>query len=205
VQAKAIVYTAAARETAFSTEGAARAARMFAMVVFTASGAQLAVRLPFTPVPLTMQTLFVVLSGVTLGARDGFYAMLSYVALGLAGAPVFAGFGGGPAVLLGPTGGYLALFPVAALVSGYLSTVLGGHRAAVFLASLCGMTLILAGGAFHLALVAGLSLPRAAALAIAPFALGEVAKALIAAAVSRRTADPASRPGAPRATMPHMP
>ncbi|MDD3642341.1 MAG: biotin transporter BioY, partial [Candidatus Krumholzibacteria bacterium] len=96
----------------FDTAAAARsAARIAAFVLFTAAGAQLAVRLPWTPVPVTMQTLFVVLAGISLGPRDGFAAMVSYLALGAAGVPVFAGLSFGPAALFGPTGGYLVMFP----------------------------------------------------------------------------------------------
>jgi hypothetical protein len=73
-----------------------RIARILLFAGFTAVGAQLAVRLPFTPVPLTLQTLFVVMAGLTLGPRDGFYAMASYLGMGLLGAPVFAGFTFGP-------------------------------------------------------------------------------------------------------------
>lgn len=185
MQVKAIGYDARV-SPAFSSEAIRRGARILAFAGFTAAGAQLAVRLPFTPVPVTMQTLFVILAGVTLGARDGAYAMLSYVALGLAGAPVFAGFGGGPAALFGPTGGYLVAFPAAALVSGYVSAAFGSGRAAVFFASLCGFACILLGGASYLSFASGLSFSRTAALAIAPFAAGELAKAVIAAFAAPR-------------------
>ena len=95
-----------------------RVAKIMAFTLFTALGAQFAVWLPFTPVPVTMQTLFVVLAGIVLGPRDGFYAMLSYLALGISGAPVFAGLSFGPLVLFGPTGGYLLAFPAAAFLAG---------------------------------------------------------------------------------------
>jgi biotin transport system substrate-specific component len=167
-----------------------RAARIAAFVCFTSVAAQLAVELSFTPVPVTMQTLFVVLAGVTLGARDGFYAMLAYVSLGFAGAPVFAGFSCGPAVLFGPTGGYLVSFPAAALVAGYISARLGGSRLAVFAASLCGMALILAVGVSYLAVLTGLSLSRAASFGAMPFVAGEFLKALIASLPPSRKALP---------------
>lgn len=174
----------AERQPAYPYAGPARAARLAAFVCLTAASAQLAVRLPFTPVPVTMQTLFVVLAGVTLGARDGFYAMLAYVAIGFAGAPVFAEFGGGPHVLLGPTGGYIVAFPAAALVAGYVSSGLGGGRVAALAASLCGMALVLLGGASYLALISGLSFTRAAPLAILPFVAGEFVKACVAAGLA---------------------
>jgi biotin transport system substrate-specific component len=194
VQLKELVLAGVGRQSAYPFEALARAAKIAAFVCFTTAAAQLAAPLPFTPVPLTMQTLFVVLAGVVLGARDGCYAVLAYVAIGFAGAPVFAGFSGGPHVLVGPTGGYIVAFPAAALVSGYLSGRLGGGRVAVFLASLSGMALILAGGSSYLALLTGLPLSRAAALGVLPFAPGELVKALAAAFLSPGKAAPAGGP-----------
>ena len=180
VQLREIVFADPERQAALSFEAPARAARIAAFACFVGVAAQLAVPLPFTPVPLTMQTLFVVLAGIVLGARDGCYAMLAYVALGVAGAPVFAGFSGGFPVLVGPTGGYIASFPAAALVSGYVSERSGGRRLSVFFASLSGLALILAAGSSYLMLLAGLSLSRALSLGALPFVAGELAKAAIA-------------------------
>jgi len=160
-----------------------RVARILAFTLFTAVGAQLAIRLPFTPVPLTMQTVFVVLAGMTLGARDGFYAMVSYLAAGLAGAPVFAGFGFGPAALIGPTGGYLVAFPAAALVAGFAVEKLRG-RFAPLVASTVGLTLILLAGAAYLALLSGASIGTVAAMAVLPFVPGELIKAVAAAGLT---------------------
>jgi biotin transport system substrate-specific component len=188
VQSKELTWTDICSRPACSAGALARAARILAFVGFTAVAAQLAVPLPFTPVPVTMQTLFVVLAGLTLGARDGFYALLSYIVIGLAGAPVFAGFGFGAAALFGPTGGYLVSFPAAALVSGCLFGRLGGGRVAAFVASLCGMALILASGALYLSFIAGLPFVRTASLAILPFVAGEAAKAGLAALLSKRGA-----------------
>jgi biotin transport system substrate-specific component len=186
VQSKELMWTDVCRQPACSAGALARAARISAFVCFTAVAAQLAAPLPFTPVPVTMQTLFVVLAGLTLGARDGFYALLAYLAIGFAGAPVFAGFSFGPAALLGPTAGYLVSFPAAALVSGYLFGRLGGSRVAAFFASLCGMALILASGASYLSFVLGLPFAQTASLAILPFIAGDLAKAGLAALLSKR-------------------
>lgn len=165
---------------------ARRLTRIALFVVFTGVGAQLAVRLPFTPVPITVQTLFVVLAGITLGPRDGFYAMVSYLGLGLAGAPVFAGFSFGPAALFGPTGGYLIAFPAGALVAGAVSSALRGGRSAAFAAALSGSALILASGTLYLSLVAGTSLAGAISLGAVPFAAGEIVKAAFAAGICGR-------------------
>lgn len=82
----------------------------------TAVGARL--EIPHQPVPYTFQTLAVILAGGLLGSRNGFLSMLLYLLLGLIGMPVFAGGGFGLAKLIGPTGGYLLSFPVAAYVVG---------------------------------------------------------------------------------------
>lgn len=83
--------------------------------------AQVAVVLPFTPVPITGQTLGVLLAGASLGAVRGGLALLLYLAEGLCGLPFFAGGAGGPAALAGPTGGYLVGFVGAAFLVGWLA------------------------------------------------------------------------------------
>jgi biotin transport system substrate-specific component len=88
----------------------------FAML--TAIGAQ--IEIPHQPVPYTLQTFFVLLSGAVLGRRNGALSQVAYLALGIAGFPAFSGWGFGLARVLGPTGGYLLAFPVAALAVGYL-------------------------------------------------------------------------------------
>lgn len=89
--------------------------------LFTALLAQVSVRLPFTPVPITLQTLSVLLVGTALGARRGALALAFYVLLGSVGLPVFAGGTGGLTRLVGPTGGYLLGFVVAAWLAGWLA------------------------------------------------------------------------------------
>ncbi|MCS7313753.1 MAG: biotin transporter BioY, partial [Acidobacteria bacterium] len=89
--------------------------------LFTALMAQVAIPLPFTPVPITGQTLAVLLVGATLGARRGALSMVVYLAEGLAGLPVFAGGTAGIGRLLGPTGGYLIGFVPAAHIVGWLT------------------------------------------------------------------------------------
>ncbi|MGB2957476.1 MAG: biotin transporter BioY [Bacteroidota bacterium] len=116
-------------------------------VVATAIGARL--EIPHEPVPFTLQTFFVLLSGAFLGARNGALSQLMYLGMGLLGAPVFAKGAFGLAVLLGPTGGYLLAFPVAALVVGLLTE---RHRSLLWtLASMAaGLLLVFASGTLHL-------------------------------------------------------
>ena len=97
------------------------ATQIFWTVVFaaaTALGAR--VEIPHQPVPYTLQTLVVLLAGAFLGPRNGALSQVLYLAAGVLGAPVFSGGAMGVARILGPTGGYLLAFPVAAAVVGYL-------------------------------------------------------------------------------------
>ena len=86
-----------------------------------ALSAQVSIRLPFSPVPVTGQTLAVLLIGTLLGRRRGSLAVLAYLMEGAAGLPIFANGAAGPAHLFGPTGGYLAGFVAAAYVTGWLA------------------------------------------------------------------------------------
>ncbi len=155
--------------------------------LFTGLMAQVAIPLPFTPVPLTGQTLGVLLSGAVLGSRRGFAGQLLYLAAGAVGMPVFAGGTAGAARLLGPDGGYLFAFPIAAGLLGWLVERGAGRKAWTMALALAGADAVvllsgtallgalygpgpkgqwwsgfypfLAGDALKIALV-GLSLPR---------------------------------------------
>ncbi|MBI4062779.1 MAG: biotin transporter BioY [Elusimicrobia bacterium] len=100
--------------------GAVETLLLLAGASLVAVSAQIAIPLPFTPVPITGQTFSVLLLGMALGPRRGFLALLIYLAAGISGAPVFAQGLAGPAVFLGPRGGYLLGFPLAAYVAGRL-------------------------------------------------------------------------------------
>lgn len=100
-------------------------ASMLLQSILVASGAitltifsQLSIKLAFTPVPVTGQTLAVIVIGAVLGSRRGALAIIAYLSAGIAGLPVFATWGSGPAYLLGPTGGYLIGFVASAYISG---------------------------------------------------------------------------------------
>jgi biotin transport system substrate-specific component len=121
--------------------------------LLTALGAQIV--LPTIPVPFTLQTFFVLLSGALLGPRKGAAAQMSYLAMGASGMPVFAGLAGGFPYLLGPTGGYLLAFPFAAFVTGALlheTTLLRRlpRYAAGVLAMIAGMVVIFTMGVTQL-------------------------------------------------------
>jgi len=161
------------------TRTAQRAAEVAIAVAVMAVSAQVAVPLPFTPVPATLQPVAVLAIGALLGARLGAAALVTYLAIGMAGLPVFAMGGSGVARLLGPTGGYLLAFPVAALVAG-----LGGARRLLpmLLAMVAAMVVIHAGGTAWLALLGG-DAALAFEAGFLPFLTGDLLKIGLAATV----------------------
>ncbi|HUF27318.1 MAG TPA: biotin transporter BioY [Gemmatimonadaceae bacterium] len=157
----------------------------FALALAAAS--QVAVPVPGTPVPITLQPLLVVLAGFWLGPVAGAASMALYLAAGAAGAPVFAPLGpSGAARLLSPTGGYLLAYPVAAFASGWLLTR-GKTFGARFVAAAAGMALIYLGGAAQLAILFG-GPGQALALGVLPFVALDLVKALVAAMLAPRQA-----------------
>jgi len=157
------------------------AALVVAGSLIVALSAQVAVRLPFSPVPVTAQTLAVLLVGATLGSKRGALSLLAYLVEGLAGLPVFAAGASGPAYLLGPTGGYLAGFVAAAFVTGWLvERGWGKHVGRALLAMLAGSATIYLFGLSWLSLFAG---RQALALGLLPFLAGDVVKAIAGAAL----------------------
>lgn len=140
-------------------------------------------------VPITLQTFGVVAAGLVLGARRGFLAVALYLAVGLAGVPVFAGMTGGLGALGGPSVGYLLAFPLAAAVAGWL----GGHalragsrrRYLLLVAAGLGSSFLVTHPAGILGLMARLGVGPGEALAIdVVYWPGDVAKNLLAAAVT---------------------
>ena len=158
------------------------AAGMAAFVVATSAGAYVAVPLPWTPVPTTLQPLFVILAGAVLGARAGAAAMVTYVALGAAGAPVFSAGHSGIAWLLGPTGGYLLAFPAAAFLVGILAgpRSSGAGRTRLLLALAAGIAALYVGGVAQLLLLTKQDLGTLLAQGVTPFIGGDALKIFIA-------------------------
>ena len=122
---------------------------IFSFTILTAVAAQISI--PVKPVPFTLQTLMVGLAGAFLGAKKGAYSQLLYLALGIAGLPVFAptpdGYFGA-AALFGPTGGYLLAFPLAAFAAGYLVERSKNYIAVVSAMILTEVIIILSGVVF---------------------------------------------------------
>lgn len=166
------------------------AVRQVAIVVgaslFVAVCARVTIPLPFTPVPLTAQNFGVLLVGLLLGSRRGFAALLLYLAEGAAGMPVFNPTGlGGIAQILGPTGGYLMVYPFVAFLAGYIfergTKTFARAAVAGFLAEL----LLFAGGLTWLYVLTH-SLAKAAYLGLYWFIAGEVMKVMFAAGIAAR-------------------
>lgn len=148
--------------------------------LLTAAVAFIEIPLPFTPVPLTLQTLVVSLAGAFLGAKKGAVSQLLYVFYGMCGLPVFSGGALGIAHLLGPTGGYLASFPIMAFLTGILVSRNANilyNVGAFFLASLPLLLL----GTLRLQSVAGLDLSTALTIGFLPFLAGDFIKCTVAA------------------------
>ena len=174
--------------------GAIKAASVVFMAVLTAAAAQVSVPLPFTPVPLTFQPMMVLLTALVLGARLGAASQVMYLAAGVAGLPVFAGsvtLPPGALRLLGPTGGYLLAYPLAAYLTGALAERGFDRRYLTsVLSMLAGLAVIYAGGVLWLGLFAstlsgGAAIGVGAAFAsgVLPFVLADVFKLVLAAGV----------------------
>jgi biotin transport system substrate-specific component len=156
---------------------------------FTAVAAQIAVPLPFTPVPFTFQPMVVLVGAALLGARLGMASQILYLALGIAGLPVFAAsptLPQGAARLLGPTGGYLMAYPCAAFVSGWLAERgLDRRYPTAVLAMTCGLAVVFAGGVLWLTITlrpAG-GFAEALRIGFTPFIVADLVKLLLAAGV----------------------
>ncbi|WP_210505623.1 biotin transporter BioY [Naasia sp. SYSU D00057] len=160
------------------------AAVIAAGAALTAGLAQVAV--PLWPVPITGQTLAVLLVGGSLGALRGTLSMVLYAAVGMLGLPVFSDGESGLATVLGPTGGYILGFVLAAALTGWLAErrwdrkFLGG-----MVSYLAGSAVVFAVGLPWLAASLGLDLQQTLTAGLYPFILGGVIKAAIAAGVIR--------------------
>jgi biotin transport system substrate-specific component len=155
------------------------------VTVLTAAGAQLSFPLPFTPVPFTIQPMIVLIGAAALGSRLGALAQIFYLMLGIAGLPVFAfspELPQGVARLLGPTGGYLMAYPIAAFLTGLLAERgLDRHYLTSILAMSVGLSVIFAGGVLWIARAAGME--AALATGLYPFIVVDVIKVVAAGLV----------------------
>ena len=167
-----------------------RLASVLFLTALTATAAQVSVHIPFTPVPLTLQPMVVLIGSAALGARFGMLSQILYLMLGVAGLQVFAAsplLPQGPARLLGPTGGYLLAYPIAALVTGWLAER-GFDRRYVtsVIAMLAGLSVLFLGGVVWLAyfaVPAPVGLEAAITTGLLPFILPDLIKVCVAGGV----------------------
>jgi len=156
-------------------------------LTLTTLGAFVYLRLPFTPVPLTLQTFFVLLSGAFLRRREAIFAQASYLGLGLCGLPIFSASGAGLTRLFGPTGGYLVGFIFSAVV---VSSIVGffarkGKTGFIIslLAMFSGIAVIYFFGALWLGLFLKYSFSQSMLLGVLPFIPGDILKIFSAAII----------------------
>ena len=155
------------------------------VAVLTAAAAQLSFPLPFTPVPFTIQPMIVLIGAAALGSRLGALSQILYLTLGIAGLPVFAyapelpqGF----ARLLGPSGGYLMAYPLAAFATGLLAEFGFDRRYFTSIVAMAaGLSIIFIGGVAWLWRVMGLD--TALATGLYPFIVVDVIKIVLAGLV----------------------
>lgn len=145
--------------------------------------AQISIPVPFSPVPITGQTIGVILVGGILGAKRGAFAVMAYLAEGASGLPVFAEFKAGAQVLVGPTAGYLWAFIPAAYLTGYCAEKGFTLKPVTsFLTCFGSTTLILLSGTAFLTLF-NFGFNEALLIGFYPFLVGDVVKSALCAAI----------------------
>lgn len=149
------------------------------------------VSIPLGPVPLTLQTLFVLVSGYVLGAKKAALAQLVYIALGLVGLPIFAGFSGGVQSVLKPSFGFLVGFVAGAYAVGIMSKKAKGYLS-YLAAGAVGTLVIYVFGLPYMAFIlnyimgSGLSLEKILQIGVIAFLPGDLIKLIIAAHLGKR-------------------
>ncbi len=151
--------------------------------ILTALGAFVWIPLPFTPVPITLQTFFVLLGGATLGRKLGTLSQLLYLGLGGLGLPIFAGISGGLSRLVGPTGGYFIGFVLAAYLVGRMAEKKKSNLLSLMLIMGLGQGVILSLGTLWLACVLRIGIVQALYLGLIPFLPGDTLKLMGAASI----------------------
>jgi biotin transport system substrate-specific component len=181
---------------AFSATIGGKVALAAATTLIVAAAAHVAIPLPFTPVPLTLQPLAVLGVGLALGPVEGFFAMLAYLAEGASGLPVFSPTGpGGLAQLLGPTGGFLMAYPLVAAIAGGVTQRLAASTrsfVAAFVGGILATAVLFLSGAGWFMHYAHMSLRTTWVAAVLPFLPGEFIKVIVAAGTYSALKKPAS-------------
>ena len=158
-------------------------------VLATAFGAYVRIPLPGTPVPMTLQTLFVALSGAVLGKRLGSVSQVSYIFLGAMGLPIFQGYGFGPAHMLGPTGGYLTGFIAASYLTGRLLEKETSNAYKIAASFIAGTIVLYGFGIAWLMTLYRINFLNAVTIGLIPFLTAEAVKIFAASCIYRAVAD----------------
>ena len=168
-------------------------AALFAALI--AVGAYIRIPIAFSPVPITLQTFFVLLAAVALGRKWGVVSIVVYLLVGFIGFPVFTGGSGGIGILFGSSGGYLYSFILVAYLVGLLSEKIQTKSIplfiiSIFIISAFGSFLILGIGTIHLGAIGHMSFLAAALGGFIPFIVGDLIKsaaiALVASVVRKK-------------------
>jgi len=151
---------------------------LFAAVVAACSQ----ISIPIGPVPFTLQVLAIFLASLILPPKYAFLSLLVYDLLGAVGVPVFAGFSGGLSKFVGPTGGYLLAFPIAAFLTSYINTkkAIKNEIINTAFALFVGLSLIYTLGFLFLSAAAHLTLKKAFMVGVAPFVIPDIIKLAVA-------------------------
>ena len=152
-------------------------------IIAISLGAFVRVPLPFTPVPLTMQTFFVLLSAALLGMRLGLFTQSAYIFLGFIGVPIFTGASAGLAYLVGPTAGYLLGFIVATIfIAAFIKRAKENIFLIIGIFFLADLLLLLC-GAIWLKMSLNLTWIKSFFIGFIPFLPGDTAKVILAASL----------------------
>jgi biotin transport system substrate-specific component len=154
----------------------------FLFTVMTVLSGFVRIYMPFSPVPVTLQTFFVLLAGVSLSGYKGGISQILYLVLGILGAPVFSTQGSAYLYILGPGGGYMAGFVLAALFIGLMPAWSKKSFPGLFLLMLAADAIILLSGAAWLGVLTGYGPARIFQIGVLPFVPGDILKACAAAA-----------------------
>lgn len=142
----------------------------------TAVASQIVIPLPFSPIPINLALVSVFLSGGILGYKLGFASQLVYLMIGAFGVPVFAGFMGGPGRILGPTGGYLASYPLVALIVGLIISKSKKSLTVNAIAMALGLLLCYSIGTLWFSFSTKTSIQASLSMCIYPFLFGDILK-----------------------------
>ncbi|MFA5411549.1 MAG: biotin transporter BioY [Candidatus Omnitrophota bacterium] len=164
-------------------KSACRLIGVLGFVALMSLGAFVRIPVPFSPVPITLQTFFVLLSGAFLGAGPGLIAQAGYIFLGISGLSVFTGAGSGLAYLWGPTAGYLWGFILCVFFIGKSIKYAPRNLLSTFAIFCLGDLILLFSGAIWLKLLLGYKFTRILFIGFLPFLPGDLLKALVAASL----------------------